>query len=197
VTVDAVEGGDAQTDASSLAAIGRKIRLERKIRGLSIDRLSEASGVSVGVISTVERGKANPSFYTLVSIARGLGYSVGWLFEDPPQTSPVVRRAERARRESGSGSVQEMLTPDDEGIFEALWLDLAPDHAPGTTQQHDGEDFLLVLSGRMYVDLGRVRHVLETGDSIRFPGTTPHLSGNLGDERCTAIWVSAGAAKPD
>jgi quercetin dioxygenase-like cupin family protein len=90
-----------------------------------------------------------------------------------------------------------MLTPDDEGLLEALWLDLPPDHAPGTTQQHDGEDFLLVLSGRMYVDLGGTRHVLEAGDSIRFAGATPHLSGNLGEERCTAIWVSAAAARPE
>ncbi len=52
--------------------LGEVIALRRKRLGLSQEELSEASGVDRSFLSSVERGKRNPSFGTVASIASGL-----------------------------------------------------------------------------------------------------------------------------
>lgn len=52
--------------------LGEVIALRRKRLGLSQEELSEASGVDRSFLSSVERGKRNPSFGTVASIAAGL-----------------------------------------------------------------------------------------------------------------------------
>jgi transcriptional regulator with XRE-family HTH domain len=52
--------------------LGQVISFRRKRLGLSQEELSEASGVDRSFLSSVERGKRNPSFGTVASIASGL-----------------------------------------------------------------------------------------------------------------------------
>jgi transcriptional regulator with XRE-family HTH domain len=52
--------------------LGEVITHRRKRLGLSQEELSEASGVDRSFLSSVERGKRNPSFGTVASIASGL-----------------------------------------------------------------------------------------------------------------------------
>lgn len=182
------------TDASSLQSLGRRVRELRRQRGMSVEALSGESGVSTGLISMVERGKANPSFSTLVALTRGLGVSLSWLFDEGARSSPVVRKDQRlsvAPRVPGApGAVRQLLTPDAPGIMEGLWLEFLPGQEPGQRHQHEGEDFILVVSGRLDAYIGDARYVLEAGDTIRFPGQEPHTYGNSGTETCTLALVS-------
>jgi len=45
--------------------LGQRIKGRRELMGMSQQRLSEYTGVSVVTISQIEGGKANPSFETL------------------------------------------------------------------------------------------------------------------------------------
>lgn len=54
------------------AELGRKIRLVRSDKGWTLRDLSEASGVSVSQLSSIERGTHLPSLESLVSIAQAL-----------------------------------------------------------------------------------------------------------------------------
>ena len=48
--------------------LGQRIKDRRELMGMSQQRLSEYSGVSVVTISQIEGGKANPAFETLEAI---------------------------------------------------------------------------------------------------------------------------------
>jgi transcriptional regulator with XRE-family HTH domain len=52
--------------------LGQVVSLRRKRLGMSQQDLAEDSGVDRAFISNVERGKRNPSFGTIASIANGL-----------------------------------------------------------------------------------------------------------------------------
>jgi len=54
------------------AALGRQIRLARSARGWTLKDLSEASGVSVSQLSSIERGAHLPSLESLLMIALSL-----------------------------------------------------------------------------------------------------------------------------
>ena len=66
---------------NSSPLVGPKIRASRKSAGLTLDDLSQQIGISVQALSAIERGNANPSRQTLISVARALENDFGesWL----------------------------------------------------------------------------------------------------------------------
>jgi uncharacterized cupin superfamily protein len=55
--------------------------------------------------------------------------------------------------------------------------------------RHSGHEFGHILSGTLRVIVGFDEFVLEPGDSITFPSTTPHRLVNDGPQTVRAIWV--------
>ena len=53
-------------------SLGRQIRLARTERGWTLKEMSEASGVSVSQLSSIERGAHLPSLESLLSVATAL-----------------------------------------------------------------------------------------------------------------------------
>ena len=56
--------------------LGPRLRDQRQARGLTLEGLAQASGVSRSMLSQVERGEANPTFATLWSLTQALGLSL-------------------------------------------------------------------------------------------------------------------------
>ena len=54
---------------------------------------------------------------------------------------------------------------------------------------HEGEEWGMVLRGRLKVWVGDEIHFLDPGDSIWFPSTTPHRMENVADEPTEYIWI--------
>src|SRR6476620_7723602 len=97
-----------------MQGLGTRIRSLRRERNLTLERLGELAGLSVGIVSQIERGRGNPSFATLVQLAHGLDIPVGRLLHVAEHKAPVVRRGERRRLEGhGPGG-------DDGGVYELL-----------------------------------------------------------------------------
>jgi len=185
-----------------LATVGTMVHTLRKDKGMTLAQLAETAGLSPAIVSQIERGKANPSFTTLAQLAHGLEIPVGRFFlgHDEP-ASPVVRGSDRRNlqgvtRESVGEAIHELLTPDQNGLLEAQWIVSPPGHNTSTTPfHHGGEEFGIVLSGKIDVYLDGERHVLEAGDSITFASTIPHWYINRYDESCVAVWVSTPPAR--
>ncbi|WP_341457745.1 helix-turn-helix transcriptional regulator [Haloimpatiens massiliensis] len=62
--------------------LGDNVRLLRKERGMSVNKLSKVSGVSLGFISDIENDKTNPSIPTLEKIAKALDVKVELFFKE-------------------------------------------------------------------------------------------------------------------
>ena len=84
-----------------------------------------------------------------------------------------------------------MLTPKP---FHSLEVVAAQFDAGGSTGDEpythgDSEEILLVIAGRVHVQLGAEINELETGDSITYQSSTPHRVSNAGDETAEVIFV--------
>src|SRR3712207_1036147 len=107
----------------------------------SLQDLSKASGVSVGMLSQIERGVASPSLRSLLRVAEALEVPVGWLF-DPPRTvgagpAWVLRRPHRRSLAFGEeGITKELLAPPGEGAIELLLVTVQPGGSSGPTSLH-------------------------------------------------------------
>jgi transcriptional regulator with XRE-family HTH domain len=65
-----------------LKALGARILLIRKRKGLTLDELSLRMSISKGNLSDIERGKRDPRYQTLRAIADGLGLTLHGLVRD-------------------------------------------------------------------------------------------------------------------
>lgn len=60
---------------------GLRVRSIRVSRKLTQEELAEEAGLSPEYVSRIERGKASPSFETIISIASALGVELSTLFD--------------------------------------------------------------------------------------------------------------------
>ena len=106
--------------------IGKRIRTERKQRGLTLKQLSEQVGLSVPYLSQIENGRVNLNITTLESISQALGLPMISLFVDGklPEVS-VVRRSERRWLDLG-GQATESLLVQVRGNLEIFTIRLPP-----------------------------------------------------------------------
>src|SRR6201991_451051 len=70
--------------ASALTAIGVRIKEIRLARGMTLQSVSDVSGLSPSMLSLVERGRASPSIGSLVVIANSLGVTMTDLLAGDP-----------------------------------------------------------------------------------------------------------------
>jgi len=79
-----------------------------------------------------------------------------------------------------------------EGKFEVIYSQVEPGGGSGELYTHDSdEECLVVLKGRMEVNVGGQIYVLEEGDAITFSSRIPHGWRNVGSETAELIWVIA------
>ena len=175
--------------------LGRKIRDLRLRRGLTVQQLAEATGLSKGFVSQVENGRTSPSLSTLQDLARSLETSVAYLVVEEDLVPYVVRRAERPHMSvDGGGSRVEVMSAQPRRNLELLHAELPPGMAlSGKRQFHHGEEVVLCAEGRVRLTCGEHVVVLDTGDSCHFDGRVPHSIENAG-EVVARVFIALTAA---
>src|SRR2546422_4201931 len=176
--------------------LGKRIRDLRFRRGLTVQQLAGASGLSKGFISQVENERTSPSLATLRDLASALSTSVAYLVVEEEQVPHVVRAADRPRvHVGGNTSKVEVLSAQPKRNLELLMAELPPGMSAGDKQHfHHGEECMLCLDGRVSVRWADRRLVLEAGDSCHFDGRTPHAVENCGSSTARVIIAITPAA---
>lgn len=171
--------------------LGSRLRQLRQQKGLTIEALSRKSGISVGLLSQLERGQGNPSLATITKVSAALGIQIGSFFPEVVQRRRVVRKNERKILEfSGPGLKYELLTPDLTGRIELLWIEVPPLYS-GEQHPfvHEGEETGVVLKGELEVRVGDEVYHLREGDSITYPCNIPHWTRNPARQKTVLVWA--------
>lgn len=175
--------GDDVGAAELARRVADNLRHKRKLRGLSLDDLARASGVSRAALSQVETCKTNPTVGLLWKIAVGLGVPFQDLLGQPRTGISVLRRGDSQVLRSLDGKLESRpLTPAGaSSLVEIYELRLAArsthasePHAAGT------HEFLVVLSGALKLHVDGETMELLAGDSVSFPADRPHAYENHG-----------------
>ena len=110
-----------ESDARALVRrqLGGAIRRRRHAASLTLATVSERAGISVSMLSQVERGLLDPSLDTLRNIADALGTAPFRLLAEEGSGAGIVRRGERRIVAGDDGEAPtELLSPSGEGAFE-------------------------------------------------------------------------------
>ncbi len=175
--------------------IGDRLRAARQDSGLTLEKVAEATGLTKGFLSRLERDEVSPSVASLVSVCEVLGIRVGELFESP-QTQ-LVRADEGRRINFGGRKVREfLLTPGTQSHLQVIHSTIEPGGHGGDelyTLDCDVE-FVYVIHGELTVTLSNETVRLSAGDAFTFPGREPHTWGNgRKDAECEILWALAPA----
>lgn len=191
---------ETQPDA---AGIGRSVRQYRKRHGLNLEQVSASTGLSVSMISKIERGLTSPSVRSLYALSNALQIPVGALFNDQEDVGPdgghqsgeeemVVRANARRKLDFGEKRlVKELLTPQPIGQLELLMIILAPGGSTGEgVFSHDGEEGGVVLTGMLELWVEEKKLLLRPGDSFTFASRRPHRFRNAADVETRVLWIN-------
>ena len=180
------ESGDAQQPdgiTQDIAqVVGVNLRRLRVRRGLSLEKLSRASGVSRAMLGQIELGHSAPTITLLWKIATALGVPFSAMMASNVPGAIHVLRADEAkwlRSQGGIFSSRALFRFDAPRRFEFYELRLAPlgieraeAHPPGTNEN------LVVTVGEVDITMGTHRQLLSTGDAVFFAADVPHAYRN-------------------
>lgn len=179
--------------------LGQKIRKLRQERRLTLQELSELSGLSKPLLSQIENDQVTPPLATLLKIARGLKVGIHYFFEDEGDRRKYVlirgdegaTSPRRAKSDVTEGYRYRPLAP---GIrhkqmepflveFElSAWDD-------SHFYRHDGEEFIYLVEGELEFHYGQEVMWLKPGDSIYYDSSEPHGYVSIGERKAKAVAV--------
>jgi transcriptional regulator with XRE-family HTH domain len=173
--------------------VGRAIRALRKARGMTLQALALASGVSAGMLSEIERDQANPSLRVLSQIRNALGAPISALFEEPahPASDPafVRRSAHRPWLELGYMS-KELLSPGGPHNLQFMILHIPPLGDSGEKPlSYPAEKGGMLLEGALYLSVNGREVLLGVGDSFLFDSLDPHSFRNPLNQKARVLWI--------
>ena len=176
-------------------AIGSRIRAARQAQRLTIEHVADATGLTKGFLSRVERDLTSPSVASLVTLCQVLSISVGDLFTVPE--THLTRRDSGPRISlGGEGIVERLLTARSERRLQIIQAEIGP-HGRGESELYavDCEvDVLHIVSGRLTLIMTNESFDLQAGDTLSFPGREPHSWINHTNQPVQALWILVPAA---
>jgi DNA-binding transcriptional MerR regulator/quercetin dioxygenase-like cupin family protein len=182
--------GAVALPAAAASLPGQRFRRLRTRRGLSLAQVARATDVSIGFLSSLERGQMRSSVATLRRIARFYRTNILSLFEAAGENPRLVRPAQRKILETNAGVRMELLAWGNTAMEPHLFR-VKPGGGSGESYTHEGEEFLHVLRGAFEIWLGNSEHyTLKTGDSLYFESSTPHRWRNPGRAEAWLLWVN-------
>lgn len=174
--------------------IGARLKSSRVAQGLTLEQLAQASGLTKGFLSRIERDDTMPSVPTLVQICHALSLPVGALFEEPDVQHVTLADAPRINM-GGLGTDERLVTPRAEERMQVLRSTVEP-HGSGGDELYTvscAVESLHIISGEVTVSFSGRDTELGAGDTLTFPGLTPHTwrAGATGAEM---VWILVPAA---
>ena len=186
-------GKMTQTTTVALTAIGGRIREARLSRGMTLQSLAAASGLSPSMLSLVERGRATPSIGSLIVVANALGVTMSEIVASVP-TAPagvVVRRADHQVIETAKHVIRRVLREDPSRGISIAINEYEPDTGSSDRPvSHDGYEYGLVLEGTLSIEVDGTPYVLTSGDLISYNSRKPHKMWNHGKRRLRTLWIN-------
>jgi transcriptional regulator with XRE-family HTH domain len=168
-------------------AVCDRVREHREAKGWSLRKLAHKSKVSASLISQIETGKVDPSLSTLRKIALALDVPLFYfVLENPSEATKIVRKSDRRTVAFPESGLVYQIFHSNQG--KKMGIHLGTLQKGGMTSNepmpHQGEECLIVVEGRMKVQVGKEILWLESGDSLYFDSSVPHQLMNEDEQDC-------------
>jgi len=172
---------------SSSEKLGIRVCAYREKMGMTVEELASNAGVDPTLLGAIETGEVYPSINVMVKIARALGQRLGTFMDDQFIRDPLVvlsadRKEETASHKGGAAGHYHYFSlgkGKTDRHMEPFFIDIDPCEEK-TLSSHEGEEFIIVVSGEVELIYGNETHLLKEGDSVYYNSVVPHYIGANG-----------------
>jgi transcriptional regulator with XRE-family HTH domain len=162
-----------------IMAVGGRIRQARQERGFDVQELAGRVGCSDEYLGWVEDGQVEPPVALLLQIAKTMNLDSGVFLtvDDSPE-----RRLEEAAKRTKEYSYRTLTPPEADKHLMAFSVTIPPRAGhEGVGYQHEGEEFVYVVSGEVELLVDKEKHRLGEKESHRFNANVDHHLSNPGE----------------
>lgn len=182
----------------SASKLGSRIKKFREAQDMSREQLAELSGLSLAQIEDLEERNMYPSIGPLQKVARALNVRLGTFMDDVHCKDPIVVRfqereddliMQRAHNKRAAYCYHSLGKGKSDRNMEPFFIEIQPE-APEdqSLSSHQGEEFVMVSSGKLKLVYGKETSILEAGDTAYYNSIVPHYVGAEGGP-CTIYAV--------
>ena len=182
---------------TQLNEVAARIKGTREIMGWSVAKMAKKTEVSEEQYRLYESGKADLPFSFIHKCALAFGIEITELLEGQGAhlSSYTVTRAGAGKepaKEEGI-TIQNLAHEFKHKIAEPYWVryEYSPElqGKPIHLTKHSGQEFDLVISGTLKVQVGSNTEILHEGDSIYYNSSTPHGMIAIDGKDCVFVAV--------
>lgn len=177
-----------------MVKLGGVIKKARLKKGLTLEEVARRCGYSKALISRIENDNVAPSIASLSKISSVLDCPLHDIFASIPVEEPVVLpKSERQKYRVSEGEFNlEFLVPNQNGVamLPILYTGEVGAHSTGRMGKHVGQEWSIVMQGKVEVTVGKKKYILRSGDTIYFNSATPHKYVNIGTEAAFGICIT-------
>lgn len=177
--------------------LGIRIRELRRDSGLTLEQLSNKSGIALASLSRIENGKMTGTIQSHMKICKALGISLPRLYsglEEERKEIDVQKEKLRAdvfihKQKTSS----ELLTSN---VLSKKMMPVIIKIQPnGFTDKEENkintEIFIYILDGDIDAEIGGETHKLAKGDTLYFNASYPHQLRNTGNSEARCLCITS------
>jgi transcriptional regulator with XRE-family HTH domain len=173
-------------------SVGSTVKATRELQQISLNELARRAGVSKSMISRVEQGLTSPTAVMLAKLAEGMTVSLSSLLrgEFGPPVHIQTLAEQPMFKDPKTGLIRRTLSPvSPDGLIEIVHNSLPAKKTTGAFPAHSvgTQEHIVVLSGKIEVNVGRKSFVLNAGDAAQFVADIEHAVKNVGTKK--AEWI--------
>ncbi len=173
--------------------IGEKLKTFRLANRMTLKQLGSKAGCTDAYLSQLERGRANPSIMILKKIASALQRKVVDFFleNETGENEVVLKEKERVNInfKRGDAKIQMLVRNIQNKRMQPFYTTIEPGGGSEGSYSHIGEEFGIVLKGKLEIDLNGKSYRLKKNESFYFSSQEPHSWSNPGKAKTVVIWV--------
>ena len=168
-------------ELKQLMEVALRIKETRNMFSLSVEEMAQKTGVSVSDYIEFESGNRDFNFTFIYKCAKAFGVDPTDLIKG---SSPTLSGYELTRKGEGlpitrreGYTYKNLAAMFKNKVTEPFWVNIPyseDDIANPHFAAHSGQEFDVVIKGRLKAIIGDNEEILEEGDSIYYNSTTPH-----------------------
>jgi len=172
--------------------IGERIRNLRQLSNLTQEELAERANLTKGFISQIERDLTSISLDSLIQILGALDENISDFFQDASEEKIVYRQKDRVAIEKERIEKLELLIPGSTNRrLEPILLTLRRGQITPREKPHEGEEFGLILRGRINLRFGKEVQKLKRGECFYFSAEKEHWLQNPASREAVVLWIAS------
>lgn len=167
--------------------LGVRVKKFREAQDISREQLADLTGLSLQMLEDLEERNVYPSIGPLQKVARSLNVRMGTFMDDVHCKDPIIVKSgerendltmQRSRGKNSSYQYCSLGKGKSDRNMEPFFVEISPEpEEDQTLSSHQGEEFIVVTSGKLKVIYGQETHILEAGDTIYYNSIVPHYTG--------------------